>query len=286
MKYGINSLLFTDTFLESDLPLLEHCREMGFEVMEITPVDPDRFPAAKVRQRADELGMTLNINFALTETANPISPDPQVRQRGVELSKQIVDICAEVDAAIYCGANYAAWRYLPGHKRTADEWRWGVECMQQIGEYAAAQCDVVVGLEVLNRFESFFLNTAADTVRFAEDVGLPNVQVHLDTFHMIREEDSMGDAVRTAGDKLCYFHACGSHRGIPGRDVVPWRETFEALKDIGYSGPITIESFHPDKSIAPLVAVWRDFADSPEQLATKGLAFLKQIHADVYGPAD
>ncbi len=67
-----------------------------------------------------------------------------------------------------------------------------------------------------------------------------------------------------------------------GRDLVPWKETFTALKESGYSGPVTIESFHPDLSIAPKVAVWRDFASSPEALATEGLAFLKKLHDEVY----
>ena len=282
MRFGINSLLFTDTFNDSDLPLLEHVRELGFEVFEVSPVQPEVFPARTVKEMAAALGISININFALPEHANPISPDPAVRAASVELSKQIIDICAAVDAGIYCGANFAAWRYFSGSRRSDDEWQWGVEAMRQVGEYAAEQCDVLIGVEVLNRFESHFLNTAADAGRFIDDVGLPNVKVHLDTFHMIREEDDMAGAILGCGDRLGYFHACGSHRGVPGKDLVPWRETITALKQAGYDGPVTIESFHPDKSIAPLVAVWRDYADSPEQLASEGLAFLQDIYRDIY----
>lgn len=282
MKFGVNSLLFTDTFVDKDLALLSKCRDMGFEVMEVTPVDPDVFPAKRVREVASDLEMSININFALPETANSISSEPSVRSSSVALSKQIIDICAETNAEIYCGANFAAWKYLSGHKRTEDEWEWGVECMREVAEYARQQCDVLIGVEVLNRFESHFLNTADDGVRFIKDVGLPNVKVHLDTFHMIREEDDMAGAIRACGADLGYFHACGSHRGVPGRDLVPWKETFTALKESGYSGPVTIESFHPDLSIAPKVAVWRDFASSPEALATEGLAFLKKLHDEVY----
>ena len=281
MRFGINSLLFTDTFNEGDLPLLERCRNLGFEVMEITPVDPDIFPATKVRQIAGDLGMSININFALPETANPISPNPEVRKSAIELSKKIIDLCAEVNAEIYCGANYAAWRYFTGKKRTGDEWQWGVETMREIGEYARQVSEVVIGVEVLNRFESYFLNTVADATRFVHDVGLQNVKVHLDTFHQIREEDDMAAAIRDCGDDIGYFHACGSQRGIPGRDLVPWRETLTALHGTGYSGPITIESFHPDLSIAPLVAVWRAYAESPEQLASEGLAFLSDLYQDI-----
>jgi D-psicose/D-tagatose/L-ribulose 3-epimerase len=283
VRYGINSLNFSDTFLEGDLGLFDKCRALGFDVLEITPVDPDRFPARKVREAARDAGMAVNMNFALRAESNPLSPDPAVRRRAVELSKQVVDLCMEAGAEIYCGANYCAWKYFTGKPRTCDEWQWGVECYREVCDYAAKGSSLVVAVETLNRFESYFLNTAADAVRFVQDVGLANAQVHLDTFHMIREEDDMGAAIRACGDRLGYVHACGSQRGIPGRDLVPWRTALEAVRDAGYHDCITIESFHPDKSIAPLVGIWRRFADSQEQLATEGLAFLRQMVSEIDG---
>jgi D-psicose/D-tagatose/L-ribulose 3-epimerase len=283
MRFGINSLLFTDTFDEGDLPLLERCRELGFDVLEITPVDPDRFPARRVRQLADTLDISVNVNFALPQKANTLSPDPEVRRRGVELSKKIVDLCSEAGAEIYCGANYCTWKYFTGRRRTEDEWRWAVDCYRQLAEYTRENSELLLAIETLNRFETYFLNLASDALRFVEDVGMPNVKVHLDTFHMLQEEDDLGAAIRACGDRLGYFHACGSQRGIPGRDMVPWRETLAALRDSGYQDCITIESFHPRLKFAPLVSIWRDFADSPEELATEGLAFLREVYRDVYG---
>jgi D-psicose/D-tagatose/L-ribulose 3-epimerase len=285
MRFGINSLLFTETFDEGDLPLLERCRELGFDVLEITPVDPDRFPARRVRQLADELDISINANFALPEDANTISPDPEVRRRGVELSKKIVDLCSEAGAEICCGANYCAWRYFTGRRRTEDEWKWGVECYREVAEYARERSDLLFAIETLNRFETYFLNLAVDALRFVEDVGMPNVKVHLDTFHMNIEEDDMAAAIRACGDRLGYFHACGNQRGVPGRDLVPWHKTLAALRDCGYQDCITIESFDPRLKFAPLVSIWRDFADSPEQLATEGLVFLRGVYRDVYGEA-
>jgi D-psicose/D-tagatose/L-ribulose 3-epimerase len=280
MKFGVNSLLFTGTMAQGDLPLLDRVAAMGFDLLEVTPVDPDAFPAAKLRQRAADLGLTLNANFALPPHANTIDPDPSVRRAGVELSKKVVDLCVEAGVEVYCGANYAGWGYLPGRRRSADEWRWAVESFRQIGEHAAS-APLTLAVETLNRFESHFLNTAADAVRFVDEVGLPNCKVHLDTFHMLREEDDLAGAIRATGDKLGYFHACGSHRGVPGRDMVPWVETFGALRDIGYDYAITVESFDPGlESVAKLVCIWRDFAESPEALATEGLAFLRRMSAE------
>jgi D-psicose/D-tagatose/L-ribulose 3-epimerase len=283
VRFGINSLNFTDTFLERDLALFDSCRALGFDVLEITPIEPERFPARQVRETAKNTGMSVNMNFALREDSNPLSPDPAVRKRALDRSKQIIDLCLEAGAEIYCGANYCAWKVFTNRPRTADEWAWGVEHYRAACEHAQAGGPLVLAVETLNRFESYFLNTAADALRFVRDVGLPNAKVHLDTFHMIREEDDMGAAIRGCGDRMGYFHACGSQRGIPGRDLVPWRTALEALRDIGYHDTITIESFHPDKSLAPIVAIWRRFADSPEQLATEGLTFLRQQVPQVYG---
>lgn len=283
MKFGINSLLFTDTFLESDVPLLEHCRELGFDTMEITPIDPDHFPARLVRSAAADLGMSINVNYALPESANPLSPDPAVRQASIELSRKIIDLCVEANAEVYCGSNYCTWRYFTGARRTADEWKWAVETYRAIAEYAQQHSNLIFGVETLNRFESYFLNTAADTCRFVDDVDMPNVTVHLDTFHLMNEEDNIGDAIHATGSRLGYFHACGSQRGIPGKDLVPWDETFKALRDVDYAYCITIESFNPHQRIAPLAGIWRDFADTPEQLATEGLAFVKDLYGRTYG---
>ena len=112
---------------------------------------------------------------------------------------------------------------------------------------------------------------------------MANVTVHLDTFHLMNEEDNIGEAIRATSSRLGYFHACGSQRGIPGKDLVPWQETFEALRDVGYDYCITIESFHPHQKVAPLAGIWRDFAESPEHLATQGLAFVRDMHAKVNG---
>ena len=282
MRFAVNSLLFSGSFDESDLILCDVVQEMGFNVFEVTPVDPNAFPATKLRNRAKDLGISLNANFALPREANTISPDPAVRAKGIELSKKVVDLCIEAGVEVYCGANYCAWGYMSGRRRSADEWAWGVDAYRQIGEYAAGS-GLTIAVETLNRFESHYLNTAADACAFIDEVGLDNCKVHLDTFHMIREEDNLAEAIRSTGSRLGYFHACGSHRGIPGRDMVPWDATFQALKDVGYDYVVGVESFNPGiERLASLVCIWRDYAESPQALARASLAFLQAKYKEIY----
>lgn len=284
MQFGIHSLLFTETFVEKDLPLLDKFKAMGFDAVEIIPFDPDNFPARKVRQAAAELGLTINTGYGMPPEYNIISPDAQVRRAGIDFSKRLIDLSNEAGAKVFGGMIYCGWGYLTGRMRTEEEWKWAVEGYQEIASYARSTSDLILGIEPVNRFESHFINIAADAVKFIRDVGLPNVKVHLDTFHMIREEDDMVEAVRTADGLLGYVHACENQRGIPGRGQVPWVAFFRALKEVGYDGCVTIESFDPNmERIAKLCCIWRKLADSPEQLATEGLAFLKRVYREVYG---
>ncbi|MFV1966684.1 MAG: sugar phosphate isomerase/epimerase family protein [Pirellulaceae bacterium] len=283
MKFGIHSLLFTETFVDKDVALLERFKKMGFDAVEIIPFDPDNFPAAKVKQAAADLGLTINTGYGMPPEYNTISADPRVRNNGVEFSKRLIDLSNEAGAEVFGGAIYCGWGYLTGKMRTEDEWKWGVEAYRQIAEYAAETSDLILGIEPLNRFESHFINISADAVQFIKEVGMPNVKVHLDAFHMVREENSIVQAIRDTGSHLGYFHACENQRGIPGSGLVPWHDIFRTFKEIGYDGCVTIESFDPNmESIAKLCCIWRKLADSPEQLATEGLRFLQQVREEVF----
>jgi D-psicose/D-tagatose/L-ribulose 3-epimerase len=282
MKFGIHSLLFSETFTERDLPLLDKAKAMGFDAMDIVPFDVDNFPAKLVRQRAMDLGLDIITEIGMPAEANIISPDPAIRAAGVELSKRLIDLSIEAGAQVFGGVNYACWGYLTGRMRTAEEWQWGLENFRKVADYGLSQApELTIALEVVNRFESHFLNIAADAVHFIRDLGMPpNVKVHLDSFHMIREEDDFAEAVRQTGPLLGYVHACENQRGIPGRGQVPWRDFLKALAEVNYQGVVTIESFDPNfEKIAKLCCIWRKLADSPEQLATEGLTFLKGLSA-------
>jgi D-psicose/D-tagatose/L-ribulose 3-epimerase len=192
----------------------------------------------------------------------------------------MVDINNEIGSKILGGVLYSAWGYLSGKCRTDEEWAWSIEAMKEACKYAKSRDkDLVLAIEPVNRFETHFINIAEDAVRYCKEVGTGNIKVHLDSFHMIREETSYAKAVKTCGKEyLGYVHVCENNRGIPGTGQVPWKEFFAALKKTGYDGPLTIESFDPNfEELNRLCAIWRKFADTGEELAIKGLANLKKI---------
>jgi D-psicose/D-tagatose/L-ribulose 3-epimerase len=272
-------MLFTENVREKDLPILDKAKDLGFDGMEFVLFKPETFPTTAVRQHAESIGLEINTAIGLSAEHNLISPDPATRRRGVEFMKKLVDLTQLLGAENLTGVNYAGWGYLTGKMRTQQEWDWGVESFREVCKFARENTNVKLCAEVVNRFESHFINIAADAVRFLDEVGEPNACIHLDTFHMIREEDNFAEAVRICGKKLGYVHACESQRGIPGTGLVPWEEFFGALQSVGYDGWVTIESFTTElENVARLCCIWRKLADSPEQLASQGLAFVKNLN--------
>ena len=282
-KFGVDSLIWTEEFTEKDLPLIEKTKKLGFEVMDINVSHPERFPVKAVKNRIKEVGIEVVTTIGLPADSNPISTKPEVRRHAVETLKLMVDINNEIGSKILGGVLYAAWGYLSGRCRTDEEWAWSIEAMREVCGYSKSKSDLVLAIEPVNRFETHFINIAEDAVRYCKEVGTDNIKVHLDSFHMIREELGFAKAVQTCGKEyLGYVHVCENNRGIPGIGQVPWKEFFIALKQVGYSGPLTIESFDPNfEELNRLCAIWRKFADTGEELAIKGLQNLKKIEASL-----
>ena len=157
------------------------------------------------------------------------------------------------------------------------EWALVVKNLKVLAKYAE-QKGVQICIEPLNRFETDFLNTVDQALKLVKDVGSKAVKIHLDTFHMNIEQKNQGDSIRKAGKLLAHFHACGSDRGTPGNDHIKWKPIAKALKQINYQGDVVIESFTTDvKVIARAAAIWRRMEPTRNEIATKGIKFLKKV---------
>jgi len=281
--FGVDSFIWSENFGQKDLWIIPKAKELGFQTIDLAVAHPESFPTRQVREAARSAGIDLVTTTTLGKETNLISTDPTDRRRGVEHLKRLVDINYELGAPILGGVNYAGWGCLSGKPRTTEEWDRSVSCMRQVAEHARAGGPLLIAVEPVNRFETHFLNIASDAVAYCKAVGTGNMRVHLDAFHMIREETSYAEAVQTCGrEYLGYVHVCENNRGIPGTGLVPWKEFFTALKGVGYLGPLTIESFDPGfEELNRLCAIWRKFADSGEELAVEGLKRLRAIAAQV-----
>ncbi len=283
VRFGVSTMIWTEEFSSKDLYLIEKAKSLGFSVLDVNTSHPERFPTREVKHEVKRVGIDVVMTIGLPRNCNLIDPNPSTRKKGEETLRMMVDVSNEIGAEVLGGVIYAAWGYISGRPRTSEEWKWSVASLQNVASYAKGQSNLILAVEPVNRFETHFINIAEDAVKYCQDIGTGNIKVHLDTFHMIREETSFSKAVEICGkDYLGYVHTCENNRGIPGTGLVPWKEFFKALNKIGYEGPTAIESFDPGfEEINRLCAIWRKFADTGEELAIKGLANLKKIEASM-----
>jgi len=276
MKFGVNTFIWTAAFERSHLPLLPKIKAAGFDGVEVSMFDPATFEPAFLRQALEENGLEVNICAVLSHNVNMISEDAETRKRARTHMADCARQAAEVGARIIAGPLYSPVGYLPGRRRTEDEWKWAVECYRELGPTLAAH-NVTIAIEPLNRFETYFLNTAADAVKLCDDIDHPNIGILFDTFHANIEEKNIADGYRTVARHLKHVHTCENDRGTPGTGHIPWDEVFQALKEIHYDGWLTIESFGFSLGeLSAAASIWRDIAPKPEDIAYEGVTFIRR----------
>lgn len=280
LNFGVDTFIWTEDFLEKDLWIIEKAASLGFTAIDFAIAHPDTFPVEKVKEELSKYNLVPITSTTLGLETNLISNDDEIVREGINHMKMMVDINKTIGSNILGGVNYTGWGYLTGQPPTDKEFDTSVKAMQEIVAYAKEIHPTLdVCIEPVNRFETHFINTAEQAVKYCKAVGTDNIKVHLDTFHMIREETSFKDAIELCGKKyLGYVHVCENNRGIPGTGLIPWEELFITLDAIGYDRPCVIESFDPSfEELNANCAIWRKFADTGEDLAIEGLRNLKEI---------
>lgn len=277
MKFGMNLLIWTDTLTDNMLPLLEELKEIGYDVVELPCFDLDDLDNyRKWGKRLDELGLERSGTAIRGPQANMISSDPAIRRQGIEENKRNLDCCAAAGCKIMAGPFHSALGVFTGQGPTPDEWKWGVESMREVAEYADT-LDMTLALEYVNRFECYFLNTAADGVRFCTAVNHPRCKMMYDTFHSHIEEKNIKQAIYALKGHLVHVHISENDRSTPGQGNVRWEETFDALAEIGYDGFMVVEAFGLAlEKLLPATKIWRRMYQSERQLATDALRFMKE----------
>ncbi len=279
MKFGVNTLIWTAGFDSVHFPLLPRIKRMGFDGIEIARFAFDGFPAARLRAALADEGLECTFCSALTGQKSLVSDNARLRDEARDFLKQGIEVAAELGAEVFVGPFYAPVGLLVGRRRTPDEWKRAVEGLQSLGDTLDA-CGVTLAIEPLNRFETYFLNTAADARRLCDEVGHPRVGVLFDTFHANIEEKDLGGAIHELGPRLKHVHTCENDRGVPGSGHIEWPQVFAAFREAGYDRWAVIESFGSNiPEIAAAACIWRDLASNAESIASDGLAFLRSLRA-------
>lgn len=264
MKYGIYFAYWEHEWTGDYFKYIDKVKELGFDVLEIScgAFKHDYVTDSQLKEIADyaqEKGIELTAGYGPSAEENLSASDLPTQKAALDFFRETLRKLNLLNIHFLGGGIYSYWPVdfsKPINK--LEDYKISVKNMKELSKYAE-EYDVYLGMEILNRFEGYLLNTCDEGLEYVHDVDSDYVGVMLDTFHMNIEEDNMGAAIRKAGDKLYHLHVGECNRRLPGKGLMPWAEIGQALRDINYTKAAVMEPFvMRGGTVGQQVHVWRD----------------------------
>jgi sugar phosphate isomerase/epimerase len=219
-------------------------KAIGFQAVELHIRNPQAIDCRAIIKCSETKGIkvsTLGTGVAYIEDGIYFSSDNQaIREEATRRIMTHIDFASQLGAKVIIGTikgtipeNGSPTEVEAAKKRAA-------ECLKRCAEYAERK-DTSLTVEAINRYETNFLNTSAQTLEFIKEIDAPNVGLHLDAFHMNIEEVSLTKAIKEAGSRLTHFHVADSNRLPPGQGHTDFSKIVAALKSVNYQGYLGVE---------------------------------------------
>ncbi|RWA59617.1 sugar phosphate isomerase/epimerase [Mesorhizobium sp. M4B.F.Ca.ET.190.01.1.1] len=275
-RIGIHSFVWSASSAQADLErTLANTKEAGFDLIEFSYLDPANVDIGRLARRIADLDLGVAISIGLPADGDISSADRAVAARGVDILNRTIALTRDLGGR-KVGGILSTSHGLQTEAPTRDQWNRSAATLAKVAETAKA-AGVTLNLEIVNRFESNLLNTAAQGLAFIEDTGSDNIFLHLDTFHMNIEEADAALAIRNAAGRIGYVHIGESHRGFLGTGSIDFAAIFDALTAIGYDDDLSFESFSSeivDENLSKKTAIWRNLWTDNMELARHARRFI------------
>ena len=281
-KFGVHGLVFTSDWNTVTAPAA--CRTaagIGYDLIEVLIFDPATMDAAMTARAAREAGIGLRLGMALGPATDISSPDPAIAARGEATVTRCMEIAAELGAPAVSGIVYAAFNGYSAAPTAAQR----AQVAAALGrlDRRAVELGIRLGIEPVNRYESYMVNTLDQGADLIRQSGGRNLFLHMDTFHMNIEEGDIPGAIHRNAALLGYAHLADNHRGLLGSGTFDLKAFFRALASAGYAGDYTVESFSPvplGADLAGGLRLWRQAWAEPVAAARTALEVMRRAHAD------
>ena len=275
-RIGVHSFVWSASSAQIELErTLENTREAGFDLIEFSYLDPANVDIGKLAKRISDFGLGVAISIGLPADGDISSAESAIAARGIEILNKTIALTRDLGGR-KVGGILSSSHGLQIQAPTRDQWNRSAATLAQVAETAKA-AGVTLNLEIVNRFESNLLNTAAQGLAFIEDSGSDNIFLHLDTFHMNIEEADIGLAICRAANKIGYVHIGESHRGFLGTGSIDFATVFDALTAIDYRDDLSFESFSSeivDENLSRKTAIWRNLWTDNMELTRHARSFI------------
>ncbi len=276
IKIGFNVLAWTADVSEKVLPIADRLKKIGYDGVECFVGSADEAAYRKFGNHTREIGLETTAVFVVDKDTNPVDSSAAVRKKSLDRIKWAIDRTHDVQSNVLCGPFHSAHANFSRFPPQEQEYQRSAEVLRAAGDYAA-QANITLALEALNRFECYLCNTMEQLLHLVSTADHPHVKAMYDTHHSNIEEKKVAAAIETIAPVLHHVHISENDRGTPGDGHVLWDETYSALAKINYQGWLTIEAFsRNDPDFANAINVWREYS-KPWDIAEKGFTFIKQM---------
>ncbi|HZW00559.1 MAG TPA: sugar phosphate isomerase/epimerase [Candidatus Deferrimicrobium sp.] len=285
-KIGIHALVWAGSWGARECEYtVASSKEAGYDLVEFPVFQPAAMDIEAIQRALSANGMTTTCSLGLSFDKDINSEDAACVARGEALLHDALMAARDLGSPYLGGVIFSAlgpYSEMPTERSRQNS----IAAIRRLAE-KAAPLGITIGLEFVNRYESNLLNTTAQTVDFIAEVGLPNVVVHADSYHMNIEENDFRTPIVAAGDKIGYVHIGENHRGYLGSGHVNFPQLFAALVEIGYKGTITFESFSSavvDEDLSTILRIWRNVWTDGMDLAKQARGYIAaQMEAAAQG---
>ena len=276
-KIGVHSLIFTDQWTEPNARLAcETAADIGYDLIEVLIFDPTTIDQEMTGRVVGEAGLELRLGMALGPDTDISSTDDAVARAGEATVAQCLEIASELGTPAVSGITYAAFKNYTQPPTSAQRQQ-VAEALHRL-DRRAGELGVKLGLEPVNRYESYLINTIDQAGDMIRSIDAKNMFIHMDTFHMNIEEPRIAGSIARNAELLGYVHLAESNRGALGGGNFDFERFFSSLKLSGYSGEFTVESFSPDRlsaDISGAIKLWRNPWNDSEAVARQSLSFIR-----------
>jgi D-psicose/D-tagatose/L-ribulose 3-epimerase len=270
VKVGAHALIWAPGWSTPEAErVISGAADAGFDFVEIALAHPEQVDVPATRALLADHGLGSTCGLGLPASCHlPFAP----RKAEAHLNRA-VDAAAGLGSRYLTGGIYTHLGARTGNPPTEEELQTVAAVLKRVAR-RAADTGVTLGVENINRYETYLVNRVQDALDLIGRIDEPNVVAHLDTYHANIEEDGLGAPVLAAGPRLGYVHLSESSRGVPGTANVDFDALFGALAKVGYSGPLVVESFAPlSDELTATFALWRDPVGDPGAFARASRAW-------------
>jgi len=248
--------------------------KFGYDGVEFVG-EPSKVQTREIRQLLKKYQIKASsVVQIFTDERHPISAKETIRRNAVEYVKDCINMANEIEAPVVTTSCSACMKISP-EAPFEKERSLAIEFLRETGEYAE-KLGIKLAVEPWNRYETYFINRLEQALDLINAVGLKNVGVMGDLFHMNIEESSLAGALTKVGSRLVHLHIADSNRAAPGRGHLDFRPIMEALKSIHYEDYASMELLPAaaDPFAAMKLKGAKEFFD---QYAKESIEYLKKL---------